>query len=111
MSSVFSTARPWPKAGDSDLQRYEAISRVFFTHDYLLPFLFDTREPKTRLSPEALLRQASAFSKGEFLLIKIALDIWSSSGDTKLVELIEDLDPQNFYFVLESLVITRRNRF
>lgn len=110
MSSVFSSARPWPNAGDSDLQRYEAISRVFMSHEYLLPFFFDTEQPRVRLAPEKMLRQADGMSTGEFLLIKIALDIWSGSGNARVWELIENLDQQNFSFVLQALLISRQNR-
>ncbi len=111
MSSVFDSARPWKNAQDCDLQRFEAISRVFLGHDYLLAFFFDSEIPRTRLDPEPLLIQAKGFSKGEYLLIKIALDIWSSSGKAMVHELIEDLDRQNFYFTLEAMVISRRGRF
>lgn len=102
--------RPWTNASNNDLQAYEAISRVFFKYPYLLSNFFDEKKPKLKLPPEKMLMQIQNFSSGERVLIKVALDIWSGSGNATVWELIEVLDRENFFHVLNALVIIKRNR-
>lgn len=103
--------RPWPDAKDSDLQMYESISRVFLGREHLLEQFFEPTRPKIRFVPEVMLKRFSGCSSGEYLLIKIALDLWCGAGEARVWELVEVLDPSTFYFVVEAMVIARRNRF
>lgn len=102
--------RIWNNASDNDLLAYESISRVFFNYPHLLDNFFEKDNPKIRQSPEQMLKWAAGFSSGEILLIKTALDIWSGSGNVYVWQLIELLDKDNFYFVLQALAILRRNK-
>lgn len=91
--------------------RIKVNSRVFFRHPYLLNDFFEEEQPRIKRRPEKMLIWAQGFSSGETVLIKIALDIWSGSGNTYVWELLESLDKENFFHVLEGLVISRRNRY
>jgi len=54
-----------------------------------------------------MLGRIAGLSDGEKVLIRIALDIWSGSGDAKVWELIETLDDYNFSNVLKGLAVLR----
>lgn len=86
-----------------DQYRYEAIRIIFTKHSNLLNFLFDPIKPELRVSPECLLNQSKGYSSGEKILIKTALDVWNESGDTRISELLNTLDDDNFSNVLLAL--------
>jgi len=98
---------PWPKASKTDLRLFEAVSRVFRNHPYLLEFLFDPREPRLRLLSEELLERSRDFSSGEDLLIRVALDLWSGGGEARIWELLEYLDDENLFNVTSALQFLR----
>jgi len=89
---------------------YESISRVFFGHEHLLKMFFEEHRPKIKMTAEKMIDKHFYGPADELVLIKTALDIWSGSGNARVWELIEVLDRNNFYFVLEALVISKRNR-
>ena len=93
----------WAKATKTDLRLFESISILFTNHSYLLDFIFDPDAAKLKFNPEVILRGSVDLSSGEDLLIRIALDLWSGSGEAKIWELIEYLDDQNFDQVLKAL--------
>ena len=101
----------WENASDSERKTYESISHVFSSCPHLLNNFFEKDKPKIRFRSEKMLAQACGLSSGEIVLVKVALDIWSGSGNAYVWELIETLDGQNFYSVLNALVLIRRNRF
>jgi hypothetical protein len=100
----------WKNASSSDLQTYESIAKVFEQHSYLLDLFFEKETPRIRLQSEKMLQQVSDFSHGEIILVKVALDIWSGSGNAFVWEMIEVLDQQNFFNVLTGLASLRKNR-
>ncbi len=102
--------KTWKSATLSDLQTYESISKVFQQHCYLLDIFFEKEKPRIRARSEKMLKQVSDFSHGEIILIKIALDIWSGSGNAFVWEMIEFLDQQDFFNVLNALASLRKNR-
>lgn len=95
--------RIWHRANRTERLQCDVIARVFRHHPHLIEFLFDPDEPCLRLPPLELLRAARDLSHGEQTLIKVALDIWSGSGNAKVWQLIEILDERNFCAVLEAL--------
>jgi hypothetical protein len=54
-----------------------------------------------------LLDQASVFSSGEKILVRLALDIWSGQGYVHLSDIIDRLDPTNYNHVLAALRLLR----
>lgn len=97
----------WRHASSSDRRLYSAVSAIFLKHPHLLRFLFDDHEPRLRMIPEEMLREIRGFSSGEQILVRVAMDIWSGSGNAKIWQIVETLDPDNFANVLEGLRILR----
>jgi hypothetical protein len=97
----------WERATKTDRRVYRAVSLVLTKHPYLLKFLFDPVEPRLRLAPEELLRESAHMSSGEDLLVRVALDLWSGSGDAHVWELIEILDNENLLNVAQALRFLR----
>ena len=93
----------WKTATKTDQRLLEIIGHMFCKHLYLLDFFFDPNEPRLRQLPEELLKESAVMSSGEDLLVRVALDLWSGSGDARVWELIEILDGENFVYVLRSL--------
>lgn len=92
----------WQKATATDRRVLEAILIVLRRYPYLIDFMFDPEEPRLRQRPEDLLEESASFSSGEDLLVRVALDLWSGSGDAHVWELIEFLDDENFSNVAEA---------
>jgi hypothetical protein len=57
---------------------------------------------------DALLERAAAWSHGENLLVRAALDMWNGDAKTPLGELYLTLDEDNLRRVMEALAIRRR---
>lgn len=93
----------WKTARVSERVLLQAMERLFRDHRELLAFVFDPLEPKLRRPPKVLLTQARAFSTGEALLIRVALDLWNQTGAVSLYEIIERLDYENFEAVTTTL--------
>ena len=93
----------WKTAEDFEWKQIEAISLALSKHSKLLEFLFEKDRPCLKRTPEELLEDASCFSSGEQILVRVALDFWSSSGGTKMLELMDTLDQGNFENVLLGL--------
>jgi hypothetical protein len=89
----------WKNASSGDRKRYALIAGALERHPDLLRLLFHRERAELVASPEALLQQTRAFSSGERVLIRAALDLWSDSGKLPLMDLCR-LDPQNFRNVL-----------
>lgn len=82
---------------------------MFLNHQYLLRGFFEERQPRISLAPEEMIQQSAGFSDGEIVLIKIALDIWSGSGNACVWELLEVLDKGNFLNVLKGMLMIKQN--
>ena len=92
----------WPTADTEDQKRLEVISNLLWPHEKLLLFLFKTNKPELNGSPEEMKERAQCFSSGERVLINLALDVWSGSGDTKVMDLTK-LDPANLQKAFTAL--------
>lgn len=78
----------WKNASSGDLKRFQIIEEIFKDYPRLLEFLFHTTKAELRSSPEVIRQEAGCLSSGERLLIRIAMDIWSESGDVKLLDIL-----------------------
>lgn len=97
----------WQNAKAIDRLHWDSISLVFHNHSYLLDFFFDPKEPRISHEPMEMLRLSRGFSSGEQILIRVALDIWSGSGNTKVWNLLESLDEESLSKVLKALAVFR----
>ncbi len=96
----------WKDADPDDLKRLNTIMIFMQKYPSLLTFLFFKTKPELNGSPETIKKRSCCFSSGEQVLINIALDIWSNSGDAKINDLYT-LDPENFQNVVKALVRAR----
>ncbi len=87
---------------------FEAIQLVFHKHPSLIDFMFEKNRKRLSDFPENLLKKAIAYSSGEYILIQVALDLWSGSGNVNLYDLLTTLDKENFKNVLNALILLRK---
>ena len=92
----------WSTAGAEERRLFGAISVCLRQSPHLLGFLFDPDQPRLRTSPEGLLAEATALCSGDYLLVKVAVDLWTSGGFVSLHELF-DAEPVVFASILEAL--------
>lgn len=92
----------WENARTSEKNQFHAISTIFNSSPQLLRFLFDTSSPRLNSTPEQLLKAARGFSSSDYILIKLAIDIWCSEGKIQVHELFE-LERDLFNDVLVAL--------
>ena len=102
--------KTWRQARSQDLHIYAAIAVIFRNHPTLLEFFFETETPRIRFRGIEMRRRAAGMSSGEQQLLRVALDVWSGSGNAKVWQLIETLDDSNFANVLEALAFLRSGR-
>lgn len=95
---------------NAERRSVEAILMVFSEHQYLADFFFEESKEKIRFRPDEMKWRAQDLSSSEQVLVRIALDIWSGSGDAKVWELLEVLDKQNFISALRGLSIIKDDR-
>ena len=101
--------KSWKHACASDLKLYEGICKSFSNHKYLLEGFFDETYARLRSSPELMIEQTSGYSHGEIVLIKVALDIWSGSGNVFVWQILETLDKRTFLSVIEALEFVKHD--
>lgn len=82
----------WAVASRGEQRLYWAIEQVV-GESRLLEFLFDSSRPKLRQPADELLKAARGLSSGEYLLVKLALDLWCEQGQMTLTELLELEEP------------------
>lgn|SRR3990167_1010160 len=99
----------WKHASPGDHKRFKAIKILLSKHSQLLEFLFQSELPLLNEDAEDLIEQARAFSSGEFLLIRLALDIWSKQGDVFFWEILATLDSRNTFNVSRSIEYLSEN--
>ena len=98
----------WKDQGRHQLRMQEVLNLMFPNRPDLLEFLFERDHARLRGDPECLLDSADGFSKGEQILIRVALDLWNGSGKVKMWEILESLDDDTFIGVLAGLRHLRR---
>lgn len=100
--------KTWVKARDSERLWYDAIARVFGNHPHLLKGFFEIDKARLALTPEEILHWSEDFADSETVLIKVALDIWSGSGNAPVWQVLEVLDGNNFRNVIHGLMMVKR---
>jgi hypothetical protein len=92
----------WKNVCPDDQRRLRAIEKFLGRYPRLLSFAFHPEKPELRKAPKDLLDQMGQMSRGEKTLIRVALDIWSDSGDATLSQ-ITSLDPLNLISVFAAI--------
>ena len=96
----------WNYASLTDKKLYRCISVATNNNQQLLKFIFDPQLAKLRLPPDQLLKSATGFCTGDYLLVKFAVDLWSEHGCLKLHELF-NFDDAALKNVLSALAQLR----
>ena len=96
----------WKNSSSGDRRLFQAISLILSSCPQILYFLFDTEYPKLRKPAEELLNASKCFSSAEYILIKLALDLWGGHQYTRISELLE-LDPGIFDLTFDAIKLLR----
>jgi hypothetical protein len=86
---------------------FGSIRTLFRDDERLMHFFFHHMKGTLRLPPSELLCEARELSRGERILIQIALDFWSDSGKAKLPEIIDHLDDENLLAFVRAILRKR----
>ena len=92
----------WQQVSGFERRQFQAISTLTSQNPQLLTFLFDPKASQLRLPVDRLLKEARGLSSGEYLLVKIAIDLWCEQGQVQIHQLL-NLDPVNFKLALTAL--------
>ena len=95
--------KSWKMAREYDRRVYAGICKVFRNHEYLLEGLFEKTQARLSSDPDLMIAKIAKYSDGEIVLIKVALDMWSGSGNVFVWQILETLDRSTFTNVLDGL--------
>lgn len=94
----------------SDLEQCvlsRAIGIIFNNDERWLDFFYSHKGGDLRLAPEELIQEARCFSRGEQILIRVALELWSGANYVGISQIVEHLDWTNLTRVLVAIMTLR----
>jgi hypothetical protein len=91
----------WQKATRGEKKQFEAIATFLNHRPNLVDFLFDPASPKLTDSPERLLTAAGGLPRSDFLLVRLALNLWCGAAGLEVHEIF-DLEPEVFTKVMRA---------
>lgn len=97
----------WQNATCGEKKQLEAIQTFLGQSPHLMDFLFDSELPKLNDSPERLLTAARGLPSGDFLLVRLALNLWSEAADVQVHEIF-NLEPESFAHVMRAFMVLNR---
>jgi hypothetical protein len=97
----------WKTCSKEESRLAEIMYLLFKSYPELEQFLFKAETPNLNEPPDVLLRQIGAFSSGEQILVRVALDLWSGEGRTHLFDVLHRLDDRNFTNVMAAILYLR----
>ncbi len=92
----------WTEAHQSENKLFEAMLILISKSPHLRKFLFNESSQRLNSNPDQLLRCSRGFASGEYILIKICLDLWCENGKISVHELFH-LDLDLFNLTLKAL--------
>ena len=94
-------------ASEQELQLFFILSCLYEKHENLLHRLLNPDIPRL-INPELSSEErAHGLSSGEYLLLRIGLDIWNGSGGMHFNELYEKLDMDSLQKVIMAIIFLR----
>lgn len=96
----------WQNATRGETKQLEAIATFLNSSPHLMDFLFDPDSPKLNDSPERLLTFARGLPSSDFLLVRLALNLWCEAADLQVHELFY-LEPDIFAGVMKAFARLR----
>jgi hypothetical protein len=94
--------KSWKSAGRVERRLFCAVAACVETSPHLIEFLFDPDHPRLNRPADILLKNARCLSSGEYLLVKLVLDLWTEGGYLNVNELFS-LEKESLARVLSSL--------
>lgn len=94
----------WQRATRSENRQFEAIATFLSGSPHLLDFLFDSDSPELNDSPESLLAAARGWPRSEFLLVRLALNLWCEAANLEVHEIF-DAEPEIFAKIMRALAL------
>ena len=94
----------WQNASRGEQKQLAAIS-IFLSHSpHLVDFLFNPAVPKLNDSPDELVARARGLSSGDFLLVRLALNLWCCGGGLEVHEIFE-AEPEVLGSIFRALAL------
>jgi hypothetical protein len=90
-----------------ETRRLRSISVLFRHDERLIYFLFHHMNPRLRLGADELLVEAQGLSRGEYLLVQAALDLWNGEGNLKLADALSAWDGDNVLAFVRAILCSR----
>ena len=81
------------------------INIILKSYPHLKKYLFFNN--RLTQNSKILISESSHMSSGEQILIKVALDLWDSSGNSLLKDIYQSLDSENYHNVIKSINLKR----
>lgn len=94
----------------SDLEQShltQAIGIIFDYDERWLEFFYSHKGGGLRCEPEILIAESACFSRGEQIIIKVALDLWTEGQRANLSEILNCLDWAHLNRVLLAIMKMR----
>lgn len=95
------------KSGLEKSRLNQAIGIIFDYDEHWLEFFYAHKGGGLRCEPEILIAESGCFSRGERLMIKVALDLWTEGNQASISEIMNSLDWQNLNRVLLAIMTLR----
>jgi hypothetical protein len=105
MKSRFMTAVKQTSLAQSHL--ISSIQTLFRHDERLCKLMFHHQERRLRATPEEILKESRCLSRGERILVKIGLDLWSDSGSARVSDIVEHLDDDNVMAFIRAILRCR----
>lgn len=86
---------------------HSAIGILFSNDEHWLDFFYFHKGGGLRLEPQELIAESRCFSRGEQLMIRVALDLWTDGSYVSLAEILNTLDFENLNRVLLAIMTVR----
>lgn len=98
----------WKNAQAGCIGRFRIIEKLLREHPELVTWLFKDDAPEMFASAEVVKARAGAFSSGQLIMIKLALDIWFNGTHSNVFDIARRLDGENFVAAMEAIVEFRK---
>lgn len=83
----------WTQVTRSDRRLFKIISTLVGNESRILTFLFDTQFPRLRGPADEIIKSARGMSSGDYLLVKLAVELWCEQGQIPVHELLSFDEP------------------
>jgi hypothetical protein len=97
--------KEWKNYSHNELLGFEVISTALRSKPQLLELIFDPLVPRVNFTRETFPEVLSRLSHRENILARVALDLWNSTGNVMLWEIVEVLGRKDQLNLIDALVL------